>query len=140
MPSAPLHTIVIVELPPLHDVIKALQEDALSPTTDITGNGHHPPSSNDASADGQASREDGEGVPSPTIAGRSLPLLFIRASDGVGYHSGRTIACENVFQTMELGLSGNPTNATGGVDTGWLAAAQVAAADSGLHGWTLRVM
>lgn len=92
-----MHTIVMVEMPPLGDVLKALEEDALEPT--------------------------GEAPAGP--AGRSLPLLFIRAYDGVGYHSGRTITCDNMF----AGLAQD-----GAVDTGWL--------ESGIasHGWTLRVM
>jgi len=136
MPSGPLHTIVVVEMPPLADVIKALEEDAL-PSGDGTGSGQQSPheaSGNQQPANGAASP--------PSIAGRSLPLLFIRASDGVGYHSGRTIACENVFQSMDLGSMGNPPNPqAASIDNGWLAAAQAAAAaDGGMHGWTLRVM
>ncbi|KAF8647926.1 hypothetical protein AX16_006458 [Volvariella volvacea WC 439] len=126
MPSGPLHTIVIVEMPPLSEVIKALEEDALPPN----GDEHVPPG-------------EGPVPPPPPFAGRSLPLLFIRASDGVGYHSGRTIACENVFHSMDLGsLTNGPSSAPGGnIDTGWFAAAaQQAAADGGTHGWTLRVM
>jgi recombining binding protein (suppressor of hairless) len=141
MPTGPLHTIVIVEMPPLADVIKALEEDALPPNNDASGSSHHSPGPSDGSHPHDA--RNGTGVPPPSIAGRSLPLLFIRATDGVGYHSGRTIACENVFQSMDLGsMASNPSNPAGGsIDTGWLAAAQAAAAaDGGLHGWTLRVM
>jgi recombining binding protein (suppressor of hairless) len=137
MPSGPLHTIVVVEMPPLADVIKALEEDALPPNSDGTGSGQQSPHE----ASGSQQPANGASSP-PSIAGRSLPLLFIRASDGVGYHSGRTIACENVFQSMDLGNMGNPPNPqAASIDTGWLAAAQAAAAaDGGMHGWTLRVM
>ena len=122
-------------MPPLADVIKALEEDALPLNEDGTGSDQHSP--NEASGNQQTA--NGTGSP-PSIAGRSLPLLFIRASDGVGYHSGRTIACENVFQSLDL--MSNTTNAqAANIDSGWLAAAQAAAAaDGGLHGWTLRVM
>ncbi|KZP16849.1 hypothetical protein FIBSPDRAFT_957740 [Athelia psychrophila] len=135
MPSGPLHTIVVVEMPPLADVIKALEEDANASNENGSQSGQHSPQ------EPSGSQLGGE-VPPPSIAGRSLPLLFIRASDGVGYHSGRTIACENVFQSMDLGSMGNgPNQQTASIDTGWLAAAQAAAAaDGGLHGWTLRVM
>ncbi|KAJ7103638.1 hypothetical protein B0H15DRAFT_943043 [Mycena belliarum] len=130
--SGPLHAIVIVEMPALADVIKALEEDALPTVADDA-----PSTSRPSPPTGNAHSNGGHSPPS--IAGRSLPLLFIRPSDGVGYHSGRTIACENVFQSIEM--TGNPSNAGGNVDTGWLAAAQAAAAaDGGLHGWTLRVM
>lgn len=135
MSSGPMHTIVVVEMPPLADVMNALDQDALPPNADGAGSGHHSPS--------DGSQASGPSAPPPmSIAGRSLPLLFIRSSDGVGYHSGRTIACENVFQTIELGslAAGNAPGA-GNIDTGWLQAAQAAAAaDGGLHGWSLRVM
>ena len=142
--SGPMHTIAIVEMPPLGDVIKALEEDAIPPSAEAGGPGQKN-AEDEESGDGDQQRNHGNGstVPSSSIAGRSLPLLFIRASDGVGYHSGRTIACENVFQTMDLTLGSNGGSPSSGhIDTGWLAAAQVAAAatDGGLHGWTLRVM
>ena len=138
----PMHTIAIVEMPPMADVIKALEEDALPV-----------PNGNGVEATKQRSPDDPNGAnssappappPVPSIAGRSLPLLFIRSSDGVGYHSGRTIACENVFQSMDLSLAANPPNgAPGNLDhtTNWIAAAQAAAAaEGGMHGWTLRVL
>ena len=135
MPSGPLHTIVVVEMPPLADVIKALEEDANASKENGPQSGQHSPHE----PSGSQHTLHGEVSP-PSIAGHSLPLLFIRASDGVGYHSGRTIACENVFQSMDLMGSG-PNQQSASIDTGWLAAAQAAAAaDGGLHGWTLRVM
>ncbi|KAF7965666.1 hypothetical protein HWV62_42388 [Athelia sp. TMB] len=135
MPSGPLHTIVVVEMPPLADVIKALEEDANASKENGPQSGQHSPHE----PSGSQHPLHGEVSP-PSIAGHSLPLLFIRASDGVGYHSGRTIACENVFQSMDLMGSG-PNQQSASIDTGWLAAAQAAAAaDGGLHGWTLRVI
>jgi len=131
---SPLHTIVIVEMPPLADVLKALEDDAL-PTS---SNAPKVQSTEDSNTESSP-----PAPPMPAIAGRSLPLLFIRSSDGVGYHSGRTIACENVFQTIDLGsIAGNQGNGPpGNMDANWIAAAQAAAAaDGGLHGWTLRVM
>lgn len=136
IPTGPLHTIVVVEMPPLADVIKALEEDVTPVNGDSSSRPHSP---REESASGNQPQN---GAGPPSIAGRTLPLLFIRASDGVGYHSGRTIACENVFQSMDLGsIAGSPSNAQASIDTGWLAAAQAAATvDGGLHGWTLRVM
>ncbi|KAF8973690.1 hypothetical protein BDZ97DRAFT_1690944 [Flammula alnicola] len=137
---SPLHTIVIVEMPPLADVIKALEDDAL-PISNNSANGNKPQSSD--APNSESSSAPPLPAPMPSIAGRSLPLLFIRASDGVGYHSGRTIACENVFQAMDLGnMGGNQANVpAAGMDANWIAAAQAAAvAEGGMHGWTLRVM
>lgn len=127
--AGPVHTIVIVDMPPINDVIRALEEDARVPNGNDSNKPPPPPSSSS-----EPTRE-----PKPEIAGRSLPLLFIRASDGVGYHSGRAIACENVFSSMDL--SGMAPG-TGSIDTGWLAAAAQAASQSerGLHGWTMRVI
>lgn len=139
MASGPLHTIVIVEMPALLDVIKALEQDALPSGGDGSGSNPHSP----RPADGPPTHDprSGSGPPALSIAGRSLPLLFIRPSDGVGYHSGRTIACENVFQTMNLGSMAGSAPGGGNIDTNWLAAAHaVATADGSLHGWTLRVM
>jgi recombining binding protein (suppressor of hairless) len=136
--AGPLHTIVVVEMPPLADVINALKEDTLAPANegeDRTEGGAHTSESREVERDSAA-------IVPQQLAGRSLPLLFIRSLDGVGYHSGRTIACENVFENMSLNvMSGGPGGSPGGIDQGWLAAAQAAAAvDGGLHGWTLRVM
>ncbi|KAI6047724.1 hypothetical protein EDC04DRAFT_2556190 [Pisolithus marmoratus] len=150
--SQPLHTIVTVDMPSLPEIIKALQEDVMPQNTLSPGGSgpHMSPSGTDAGG-GQvdSSGASGSHVPAnaspPTIAGRSLPLLFIRAYDGVGYHSGRTIACENVFQSIDLGVmaQGHVLSPPGGAtaDPNWLAAAQAAAtAEGSLHGWTLRVM
>lgn len=132
IPSGPLHTIVMVEMPPIGDIIKALEEDALPP------NAEHPDGhSADVSHPGS---RNGSGPP-PSIAGRSLPLLFIRSADGVGYHSGRTIACENVFQGIDI--TGQPPHPGANIDTGWLAAAHNVQTENGLQGlqsWTLRIM
>lgn len=152
----PLHTLVTVEMPSLAEIIKALQEEVIPPntlTTDGATTGPHtaPPGGDSAAAgtqvDGPTSgtSQTASNSPQPSIAGRSLPILFIRASDGVGYHSGRTIACDNVFQSIDLsGMTpGHILTPPGGPtpDPGWLAAAQAAAsADGGLHGWTLRVL
>ncbi|PPQ67071.1 hypothetical protein CVT25_005672 [Psilocybe cyanescens] len=139
--GTPLHTVVIVEMPPLADVIKALEDDALPTNNNTNGSKSHQSPDN-------AEGSEPPPPPMPSIAGRSLPLLFIRASDGVGYHSGRTIACENVFQAMDLGsMAANhqqQQNGQPGMETNWIAAAAAqaaaAAADGGMHGWTLRVM
>jgi recombining binding protein suppressor of hairless len=118
IPTNQVHTIVIVEMPPIVDVIKALEEDAIPPPMEESGsssaNGDRPPP-----------------PPMPSIQGRSLPLLFIRGSDGVGYHSGRTVTCENVFAAMNLGPGAD-------IDGNWISTAQ-ASAVADLH-YTLRIM
>lgn len=136
MPS-PIHTIVIVEMPTLTDILKALDDENPAQNLAADGKAHSPGSSN----------EDVRQPPHPLppSMGRSLPLLFIRSSDGIGYHSGRTIACENVFHSMELNnIAAAQQNGTapGNIDSGWIAAAQAAAAaaEGGMHGWTLRVL
>ena len=104
-------------------ILKALREDALPPNAD-----------GDKSQDGH-----GRGNLMRDIAGRSLPLLFIRSLDGVGYHSGRVIAADNVLHQMDLS---DPVRANGEGGE-WLAAAQAAARlseDSNLHGWNLKVL
>lgn len=140
----PLHTIVTVDMPALQEIIKALQDDVIPPNV-LSPDGAGSSTGTDGT-DGAVS--NGSQVPTsvpPPMAGRSLPLLFIRSHDGVGYHSGRTVTCENVFQSMDLGAmaSGHVLSPSGGTtpDPNWLAAAQAAATgEGGLHGWTLRVM
>ena len=126
--QGPVHTNVIVEMPPIPEIVKALQAEARR-----MGNGN-PESAADGSVKISPTPD-----PSVDITGRTVPLLFIRGADGIGYHSGRTVACENLFQGIDLN---NPQpNAGGPSDATWLAAAQAAAsADGGLHGWTLRVL
>jgi recombining binding protein (suppressor of hairless) len=117
--QTPLHTIVIVDMPPIQDVMKNLEEQ-LTPPSNPTET--KPPSEEGSSSDGTRPH------PSMALSGRGLPLLFIRSSDGIGYHSGRTLACENVFHN--LGPIAAP-NATG--ETNWLTTAVA-------EGWTLRVL
>jgi recombining binding protein (suppressor of hairless) len=129
------HSIVIVDMPEVSDVVKALQEDAAIAAseghpTDIS----HPSAKRDGDLTGVPAK--GETRP-PPVTGGALPLLFIRSFDGVGYHSGRTIAVENMFAQMEMNPHAGPP---AGVDAAWLAAAQAAAGGPGGMGWSLRVL
>ena len=126
LPARHLHMMIVAEMPPMPDILKALREDALPAGGDIV----------DKSQDASSGRG---GNLMRDIAGRSLPLLFIRSYDGVGYHSGRVIAADNVLHAMDLS---NP--ARSGAEGGdWLAAAQAAARmsdDTSMHGWNLKVL
>jgi recombining binding protein suppressor of hairless len=133
--SGTLHSIIIVDMPDIATVINALSEDLLP----AIGNGGMP----DERRDGENGtvggvKADGTGAapapppPSTALAGRTLPLLFVRPSDGIGYHSGRTIALENVFAQIEHG--------TQAVDAAWLSVAQQAVGGGQYAGWQLRVM
>ncbi|CCL98297.1 uncharacterized protein FIBRA_00291 [Fibroporia radiculosa] len=115
----PLHTVVIVEMPPKDEVLKAMEESAL-PTGEET-----------------RSSPGGRTLPrEQRIQGRPLPLLFIRAYDGIGYHSGRLIACEYLFKDMDLsaGASGN------GGNRDWIAEQAARAAENSLNNWTYKVI
>ncbi|KAI0800974.1 hypothetical protein C8Q74DRAFT_1314360 [Fomes fomentarius] len=123
LPARHMHMMVVVELPPIADILKALREDALPPSGD-----------GDKSHDGTGGR--GSNL-MRDIAGRSLPLLFIRSFDGVGYHSGRVIAADNVLHQMDLSDPVRPN----GEGREWIAAAQAAAQLSDdTHGWNLKVL
>lgn len=111
----PLHTLVLVELPPKGDVLKALEEDAVPSNTE-----------GDAATSKPRSRVE-------IIAGRSLPLLFIRAYDGVGYHSGRSIACEYLFKDMSL-------ETAGGEKRTWISEHAAQAVEHSLTNWGWRVI
>lgn len=116
--AGPIHTSLLVDLPPMAEIVRAVQEDMVQ----------------QPSVEGSTPQN---GTPDPkvdvtSLAGRSLPLLFIRAYDGVGYHSGRAIALEHVFHDMEPIVPD---------DQSWVAAAQgIQALDSAMHSWTLRVI
>lgn len=85
--APPIHTQVNVTLPSIPEILQALQDDL-------------EPSARDG-----AVRQNGSGSSSgvnlTALSGRSLPLLFIRAVDGVGYHSGRAIAVESLLPMLE---------------------------------------
>lgn len=134
-----VHSMVVVEMPTIAKIIEVLQAEVKSQENN-DGQRNHDEANGSGAGDGNANEGDGQ---LSAIAGRSLPLLFIRGADGIGYHSGRTIACENVFQGLDLSNPGaNAGSAPAGTpDAAWLAAAQAAAtADGGLHGWTLRIL
>ncbi|KAJ7922624.1 beta-trefoil DNA-binding domain-containing protein [Mycena leptocephala] len=94
--SSEMHAIVIVEMPALADVIRALEGPASSDDTPSSSTSRLSPPSDNASGAHPA--------PSTPQVAQSLPLLFIRTIDGVGYHSGRTIAYEKAFQTVAFAL------------------------------------
>ena len=190
--GGPLQTIVVVEMPPVSDIVRTLQEMAAphmrmmpppqAPEVteseqraeqDQEENGSPPTESNTAAAiasalaaaanssqngtppeggfDGQTANGGGQDAngqasqqpPPALIAGQCLPILFIRSYDGTGYHSGRSIACENIFSTMGLpnlmGANGLPPGSVPGAAPGWNGGAPDGA-DRGMHGWTLRVV
>ncbi|KAF7320087.1 Pyruvate kinase [Mycena kentingensis (nom. inval.)] len=113
----PVHAIVIVEMPALADIIKTIGEDL-----------------DDSVASSSSPSVQNGTVPASAVNGRTLPLLFIRPVDGVGYHSGRSIAIENMLYQNNLE---GPSSSGHNGDTGWMS---VVAADAALTGWTLRVM
>lgn len=130
----PVHTIVLVELPTIAEVVKALKEDAIPPHQEHPGLGLR---NGDSSGDPHLKTDNS------ILVGRSLPLLFIRSYDGVGYHSGRSIACENMLQRLDLGNPGHPASSLPRPDSGWNAnTVQVLAAadDTGLQEWALKVI
>ncbi|EIW64316.1 uncharacterized protein TRAVEDRAFT_68154 [Trametes versicolor FP-101664 SS1] len=122
-----IHALIVVEMPPVADIIKALREDAVPPPGEAAA---------DSSQSDPSGQRTGDLV--RDIAGRSLPLLFIRSYDGVGYHSGRVVAADNVLHAMDLSNPVRPTGEHGD----WLAAAQAAArlSDETMHGWNLKVL
>ncbi|OSC99497.1 hypothetical protein PYCCODRAFT_1373098 [Trametes coccinea BRFM310] len=137
VPNRNYHALIVVEMPPIADILKALREDALPPNgaPPAVGGGPNDGAHPDASGAGRGGGGGG-GDLLRDIAGRSLPLLFIRSFDGVGYHSGRVITAENVLHAMDLSRAG-------GESGDWIAAAQAAARlseDTSVHGWNLKVL
>lgn len=181
VPSGPLHTIIIVDLPPMNEIVKSLQDRVMSLAAGVEAarmmapgtstrsppldrdrrsvggrNGVAPDHRPDAgSSSGQPPQSIvSEGVSSshahhPSLSGleevpehggplpgQSLPLLFIRSSDGMGYHSGRSIACDHTFHDMSSIRS--PTDGRSPAESSWLGPSPTA--DGGLQGWSLRVI
>ena len=129
------HITVMVKMPEMAELLKAIQDDLEPPTAEEKAGKDEPKKDRTKSNEPVLKPENAHHV-----AGRSLPLLFVRSHDGIGYHSGRAIACENVFQTMDIAGMAGPGSGSG-LNTDWLAAAQAAATvDNGMHGWTLRVI
>lgn len=120
--TGPVHTIVVVDLPPIQDIVRALEDDATLPTGPPT-NGERRSSPTNGEA---ASRPDLR-----TISGRNLPLLFIRSFDGVGYHSGRAIVVDNMFVAPDMA-------GIGGIDQ--MTAPPTFFGGNNLNGWALRVV
>lgn len=75
-------------------------------------------------------------APEPALQSQCLPLFFVRGCDGTGYHSGRHIACDDLFALV--GAAGDPSAAEAlrnlGVGLGQAAGA------SGSGAWSLRVV
>ena len=84
LPARHLHMMIVVELPGIEDILKAMREDALPASGRATDK-----------SQGESPRKDV--WDDMELSGRSLPLLFIRSYDGVGYHSGRVVAAENIL-------------------------------------------
>jgi recombining binding protein (suppressor of hairless) len=116
------HTIVVVDLPALAEIVGVVQGTGVG-----SGKGKGKEREGYA-ATTQAATMDG--VPPVNVG--LLPILLVRASDGVGYHSGRSVACENIF----AGVVG-----AGGGGEAWMEAANaVNGVEGGIAGWSLRIV
>lgn len=166
---SPSQTIVVVDMPPIPDIVRTMQENVMSPGHLLAAGllsqvAQQAQVSRRKEEDGPPGRERTDeaaertaaiasalvaategaagtvpvvppealepGAPPSAHMARGLPLLFIRASDGAGYHSGRSVACESVFAS---GMSGE-----------WVQAAQAVAGAAGGSGLdaclTLRIV
>jgi recombining binding protein suppressor of hairless len=141
MSPGPLHTNILVDLPPIQEIMKALQNDIArngeGPQPEApppTATSANPPP--DSATTGATSTEGNGQHNQLNFVGRSLPLLFIRGADGIGYHSGRTIALDNLYVSINQSSPGQPQ-----VQPDWMISAAAAASmDGNLQGWTLKVM
>jgi recombining binding protein (suppressor of hairless) len=124
------HSIIIVDMPEMKDILKAVADEmsASAVPVDETGLPIDPDDVNDL-----LTKERPLPLPQELVS-RSLPLLFVRGCDGVGYHSGRTIALDNVFAQFDI-PHGPP-----GVDGNWMSTAQPTIPSDIDSGWTLRVL
>ncbi|KAG9100571.1 hypothetical protein FRC06_003950 [Ceratobasidium sp. 370] len=139
---SPSQTIVVVDMPPIPDIVRTMQENVMSPGHLLAAGllsqvAQQAQVSRRKEGDGASARERTDeaaertaaiasalaaategaagtvpvvppealepGAPPSAHMARGLPLLFIRASDGAGYHSGRSVACESVFASGATG-------------------------------------
>ncbi|KAF8679607.1 Beta-trefoil DNA-binding domain [Rhizoctonia solani] len=157
---SPSQTIVVVDMPPIPDIVRTMQENVMSPghllaaglLSQVAQQAQVSRRKDDSSSDTAAGRERSDeaaertaaiasalvaategaagtipvvppealepGVPPSAHMTRGLPLLFIRASDGAGYHSGRSVACESVFSSGASGEWVQAAQAVAGTTAG----------------------
>jgi recombining binding protein (suppressor of hairless) len=128
------HSIIMVDLPEMKDVMKAVS-DQISADVDppvAPSDGLSNSLGLDA-ANRLGMQQDKPLLPSQELVGRSLPLLFVRGCDGVGYHTGRSAVLENVLAQFDF------PQTSSGMDGNWLSAAPQAMSTE-ISAWTLRVM
>ncbi|GJJ08876.1 hypothetical protein Clacol_003096 [Clathrus columnatus] len=106
VPQGPLHTIIIVDLPPVAQIVRSARESVGLPAhagymgegmSGIPGMEMGISLGGGQGSNGESNSGDKHGhghPPPPPPPLPTLPILFIRTYDGVGYHSGRSIACE----------------------------------------------
>lgn len=194
VPSGPLHTIIIVDLPPMSEIVKSLRDSVMSLTAGAAeaarmiapasrsppleqvhdgrrsedtrngsssdhrsdagpSSGQHASVNADPRSSSHAALTGMEDVQAPgsehggagaggggSLSGQSLPLLFIRGSDGMGYHSGRSIACDHTFHP-EMGSMRSPVDGNGRspAEGSWLPS-PVQGSEGAMQGWSLRVI
>lgn len=130
------HTAIVVELPELHAILKTIQDGVNTASNSSIVQ-------NDKEAV-HTSRTDGNyanfGFPVASISGRGLPLLFVRSLDGIGYHSGRSIVCENVFRSMEFSDPSDNTEHSTSRHARWFDVGETAPpVVGGMNGWMMHI-
>lgn len=149
IPQGPLHTIILVDLPPISQIVRSARESLGLPAhagymgESIPGVpglemginlGINPGSNGEVVGVEKSEHEHEQGVVPPVPAPApipppppplpNLPILFIRTYDGMGYHSGRSIACEpnlgpEEIERIRRGVSpSSPSAATAGGTAG----------------------
>ncbi len=97
-------TIVVVEMPPMRDMLRMVEVlTGLDLGLNQVEEGAKGKEKESTAASAAPAYPYGT-FPALT---RGIPILFVRTADGVGYHSGREIACENVLGAM-AGIAGAP--------------------------------
>lgn len=125
--------IISVEMPPMPTILSAIRELSTPPPNGAGPNSNASGSNNGAGPSNASNNQTQYFVPPPPpppggvnqsggqggMPGRAaLPIIFVRPYDLVGYMTGYSIACENVFSGNGMGDPGL----------------------TGAQGWTLRVV
>ncbi|KAH7104566.1 hypothetical protein BKA62DRAFT_692650 [Auriculariales sp. MPI-PUGE-AT-0066] len=124
------NTVVIVDMPAVSEIIARIRnampaEPRIDEDEDAIGSPASPSSPSPPPRPHMRALE-------PLLA-HGLPIFFIRPTDGTGYSVGHNVACENIFQTLNIG-------GERAINQAWIAAERAAQTDGSTHGWTLRVV
>ena len=105
----PVTTFIAVELPSMPDILRALLESVRGRriTSSVNGGPEPPPNLGHGRNGGTIHEDEGTETDEELwMKDPALPLLFVRGSDGIGFHSGYALRCVPVTGPGALHIDG----------------------------------